>query len=97
MRRVLQTGSLVSAAPGPTLQYRGWVWALLEQDLGSRGGDTTRRLFSASATGTLQEAEVSGVGVPCRGVSSPSLETLKLVPSALGRALEQRPFGLSFL
>lgn len=62
-----------------------------------RRGHHQEAVFS-SARGTLQEAEVSRErGVPCRGMNSPSLETLKQPPSALGRALEQRPFGLSFL
>lgn len=78
-------------SPGSRPAVQGLGVGAAGGGLGSRGGDTTRRRFSAQQGGPYNKQRCPGRGVPWRGVSSPSLETLKQAPSALWRALEQGP------
>ena len=62
VRRVLQMGSLVSAAPGPALPYRGWVWALLEEGWGAEEGTPPGCGFQLSKGDLIISRRVQGGG-----------------------------------
>ena len=62
VRRVLQMGSLVSAALGPALPYRGWVWVLLEEGWGAEEGTPPGCGFQLSKGDLIISRRVQGGG-----------------------------------